>query len=203
MEFVDGCAMMGMPAHLYLKEERKQASLWFELGRLMGFDLLINNFDRLPLAWSNEGNLGNIMLGSRTQSVVAVDQSVRPITHPDGLRNYLDRVKVAAIEARDGDGKSFKRVKEAIYNNTAIELSPEEVASLRSGCLEFLEDIVHRAASDEMDAILDDVSRSVADELLWPEDSEAMTSCCQLVHNVVQALHEALGVTSASENSRD
>lgn len=31
------------------------------LGRILGFDVLINNFDRLPCIWNNRGNAGNII----------------------------------------------------------------------------------------------------------------------------------------------
>ena len=34
-----------------------------ELGRMVAYDFLINNFDRLPTVWDAKGNEGNVMLG--------------------------------------------------------------------------------------------------------------------------------------------
>merc|ERR1712176_290352 len=103
MEFVDGFVMMGIPAHNYLRKNENGKPPWYELGRLMGFDMLINNFDRLPLCWGNDGNLCNVMLGSRSGAVVGIDQAVNPITHEDGRKDYLARVGRAAVEARDAE----------------------------------------------------------------------------------------------------
>merc|ERR1712032_1432934 len=51
IEYIDGVVMMGVPAHELLKKTASDDPMWSELGRLMAFDMLINNFDRLPLAW--------------------------------------------------------------------------------------------------------------------------------------------------------
>merc|ERR1719253_250215 len=34
------------------------------LGRLLAADILLNNFDRLPAIWDNEGNAGNLLVAS-------------------------------------------------------------------------------------------------------------------------------------------
>lgn len=190
MEYVQGCAMMGMPAHVCLQQNHNNMSLWHSLGRLMSFDLLINNFDRLPLAWSNEGNLGNVML-SADSSVVGIDQSAQPITHEEGMSNYVARVKKATLEARDGPGASFKSVKQAIYSNTAIELSPEEMDQLRQGCLELLKEVACLISSGGMDRILEDVSDDVTSELRLDSDSP-LKSCHHLVREVAYAIQDVL-----------
>lgn len=192
MEYVQGCAMMGMPAHLYLQEHRDTVSFWHGLGRLMGFDLLINNFDRLPLAWSNEGNLGNVML-SPVSAVVGIDQSAQPITHAEGLRNYVARLQKVCLEAVHGPETSFKSVKEAIYNNTAIELSSEEINHLRHGCLVLLKEVSCLTSSGDMDRILNDITTGVTSELeLRVESGSPLKSCCNLVREATVAVHDVL-----------
>lgn len=192
MEYVDGCSMMGMPAHEYLKQEMHNAELWHGLGKLLGLDLLINNFDRMPLAWSNDGNLANIMLGSRMSMAVGIDQSVQPITHPSGLQDYLSRVSAACLEARDGYGKSFERVKQSVYNNTLIEMSATEVSSLRQGCLDLVTEVVRLASSGEIESILEDISKDVSSEL--GSSSEIVHSCCAFAQEVIHTLHDTLKV---------
>jgi len=188
MEFIAGCAMMGMPGNTYLRQHRETAHFWQALGRLMGFDLLINNFDRLPLAWSNEGNLGNVMLSTDLDGPVGIDQSTQPITDAVGLRNYLDRVRKVCIEARDGEGASFKAVKQAIYINTAITLSSEELEHLRQGCFEFLKEVAQLTTAGEMDRMLDKTSDNVRSEL-----GSSPVKQCDLIRKVASVLQETLG----------
>ena len=52
------------------------------LGRLAAFDVLLNNFDRLPVLFDNEGNLANVMLERREGGGVtccAIDSCVNPL----------------------------------------------------------------------------------------------------------------------------
>jgi len=60
MEYVVGDVLMGLTHPEYL-EDKKCA---FEIGQLLAFDLLINNYDRLPLVWTNTGNSGNILFSA-------------------------------------------------------------------------------------------------------------------------------------------
>ncbi|CAJ1381875.1 unnamed protein product, partial [Effrenium voratum] len=57
LEFVNGHALMGVEGQLALQDPGDQ--FLQDLGRLCAFDVLINNFDRVPLpVWQNEGNFG-------------------------------------------------------------------------------------------------------------------------------------------------
>lgn len=162
LEYIDGVVMMGMTAHEYLKAIPNDSPLWHHVGRLMAFDMLINNFDRLPLAWSNQGNLGNVMLNSSLGVVVGIDQCVSVITHPAGFQTYLTRVRRVVSEVRGGQGRAFEAVKTAINNNTAIELSQGQLDRLREGCLEFLRDLASLLDSGELEEKLKTVSEDVA-----------------------------------------
>lgn len=203
MQFVDGFGMMGMEAHAHLRQNDVDSPPWHDLGRLMAFDLFVNNFDRLPLAWTNEGNLSNIMLGSSLAAVVGIDQAVAPITHPDGLRAYISRVQKAVEEARDGEGKSFARVKEAIYNNTAAELTSEELAALRKGCLSFATEASSRLVlGGDLEGELERISSKVCaafpdgggsgNSPHSPRVADRMKRCCDLALEVARAIQKAL-----------
>merc|ERR1712176_1002460 len=94
------------------------------------------------------------MIGSSSDTVVGIDQCITPITHPEGLRDYLSRVHQAVCEARDGSGQAFARVKEAVYINTAIELSAAQLDAVRSGCYGFATEIAAMVDSGELEALL-------------------------------------------------
>jgi len=57
MEYVSGSVLMGLSHEEYLSSD----VCCQEIGELLAFDLLINNYDRLPLVWNNTGNSGNII----------------------------------------------------------------------------------------------------------------------------------------------
>ena len=67
MEYIsDGFSLCHVPAEecpvaLSASHGLGQARLW-SLGRVLAMDMLVNNFDRFPLVWDNEGNAGNVML---------------------------------------------------------------------------------------------------------------------------------------------
>jgi hypothetical protein len=72
----------------------------FQLGRLIMFDVFINNWDRLPIIWdSPEGNIDNIMfLDSDQVPIIGIDQSVTSITNPDDIELYLKKVRQLLTE---------------------------------------------------------------------------------------------------------
>jgi len=193
MEYVDGVPMMGMPAHQHIGAVRER-TLWVQLGRLMAFDMLINNFDRLPLAWSNDGNLGNVMLSSRLGPVVGIDQCVNPIRHAAGLSTYLQRVRRAIEEARDGPARAFTAVKIAILNNTAIDLDDVEVRGLCDGCVELLTEVSRLSTSGELEQKLFAISSEVDRSFVAPDTSSEAALCCDLVRGVVATVRDALSV---------
>lgn len=201
MEFIGGCVLMGLPANqvLFQADGETRHGIWRQLGRLMALDLLLNNLDRLPLAWTNDGNLGNVML--RGHEVVGIDHAVHPILHPEGLQRYLDRVREAALEARDGGAKHFGAVAATILTNTGVELAADEVQSLRGGCLELLRQVLQKEASGELEQVLTAVSaeclrafpKEEGPRVAAPQASPCkVTSCSDLVCAVASVLKEAI-----------
>ncbi len=78
--------------------------IWFDLGRIVVVDMLINNFDRLPCeVWDNHGNLNNVMILriENTTRAVAIDQSVFCIDKQKFSENYCKyRSKVKSFFER-------------------------------------------------------------------------------------------------------
>jgi len=192
LEYLDGFGMMGLPAHKYLVGVDADAGLWHGLGRLMGFDALVNNFDRLPLAWKNDGNLENVMLGSTAGQVIGIDQAVNPITHPEGLERYCCAVKQVLQEAMDGAGQRFALVQEVTHNNTGVQLTAEQVAAMRRGCLEFATEVVDLHAAGRFDAVLTGIHSEVSAAFQGRSGSDDRAAV-EMVLKVAAAFHEALG----------
>jgi len=102
-EFVPGQDLPSLgPAKLriiFTLSENSPTSPLRQLGWIMAFDILINNFDRLPLVWENDGNLANVFFrndGDQHYQIVGIDQAVTtidPAVSQKGVENYLKKVE--------------------------------------------------------------------------------------------------------------
>ena len=91
---------------------------WHALGCVIGFDMLINNWDRLPFAWANAGNAGNLLV-SADGSITAIDQAIGLIVDETNRTGYFQHVK-ALLEC----GKLWLRHQEAGTAPTGQEFLP-------------------------------------------------------------------------------
>lgn len=65
------------------------------LGTFVAFDILINNFDRLPCVWDNKGNAGNVMFTKSTNDPMSIDNSVCciPPENEEAFDKYMERIR--------------------------------------------------------------------------------------------------------------
>jgi hypothetical protein len=70
------------------------------LGEMVGMDMILNNWDRLPVPklWKNDGNLGNVLLLDQPKekdlsNLIVIDQTVTAIWDPVRKAHYHDKVK--------------------------------------------------------------------------------------------------------------
>merc|ERR1712060_820151 len=107
------------------------------------------------------------------------------------------------IEVRKEDFRVLAAVKNAIYVNTAVELSTDEMGKLREGCIDFVEHAVRRARDGQLSALLaaiaDEVSYAFVQANPRPAEDGAlgsvsglMQSCCNMSEQVITALIESL-----------
>jgi hypothetical protein len=120
-----------------------------QIGNIICFDCFINNSDRIPVAWDNEGNRDNILI-TTNGAVIAIDQpTVTPPT-TNSLSNTLVKAyqkRVAQILAdfipdqqSCPDFRSHLRDKDCITNSTGASASAiidgnSEVCSVRGSCI--------------------------------------------------------------------
>jgi hypothetical protein len=68
------------------------------LGRLIAFDMIINNYDRVPCIWDNKGNPGNVMFVNDTHSVISIDNMLNCMSNENQevIQKHLAKVKETA-----------------------------------------------------------------------------------------------------------
>eukprot|EP00128_Syssomonas_multiformis_P012405 Colp12_sorted_trinity150504_noHs@4295 len=87
MEYAPGRSLLDLDECLQHKFKENSSSLFKTLGEIAAGDILLNNFDRIPLqVWSNDGNGSNIMFSG--EGLTAIDQEITPLSG-GSLDNYL------------------------------------------------------------------------------------------------------------------
>jgi len=109
LEFVPGLSLEGPSAQSLLQRMTLVAlqDFWRKTGGLLAMDALINNGDRLPLLWDNDGNTANVIVqfndaDDSMATVVGIDQAVVAILdHGPGLARYLERLAALSAPASE------------------------------------------------------------------------------------------------------
>mmetsp|Transcript_69081 Transcript_69081/g.131784 ORF Transcript_69081/g.131784 Transcript_69081/m.131784 type:complete len:594 (-) Transcript_69081:170-1951(-) len=72
------------------------------LGTFVALDMIINNFDRLPCVWDNQGNAGNLMFAKGTYEPLSIDNMVCciPPQNEKAIAKYLDRVREVVADCK-------------------------------------------------------------------------------------------------------
>jgi ankyrin repeat protein len=135
MEFIPGVRMLtgenAAPATEVLGDTQNLR----HLGKIIAFDMLINNTDRFPVVWDNEGNLGNLLF-DESGAIVAIDQMLIAIDSENEnplLQKYLDRVdgflaKVCGAASADAAAPALKPIQDFIRQATGFDV-------LEAGCV--------------------------------------------------------------------
>lgn len=99
-EFMRGESLSDLPNHMDHHQLRNyfDAEIYKGIGGMLLMDMLINNWDRLPVEglWNNQGNAGNIMIHKKTKnrSMSLIDQTVTPVG-ADQREEYLNNITTA------------------------------------------------------------------------------------------------------------
>jgi hypothetical protein len=98
----------------------------YELGRLTSFDVLTNNWDRLPLIWNNKGNGENIILCN--DFVIGIDHTICSI-HPEDCKpqydQYIEKVRCLVTELNGSPGPVLNKMREFILNCVGYDIGKE------------------------------------------------------------------------------
>ena len=120
------------------KYTSREKSPLFALGAAILYDLLINNWDRLPLAhvWTNKGNPANIIFTAAPEltkertsdGVYLIDQAVTAILHEQNSAHYCQIVHSLSSDARQQNSSPEPSSAEEVDTKSASEVT------LRSAC---------------------------------------------------------------------
>jgi len=112
-----------------------------EIGSVLYLDVLLNNGDRLPLIWQNQGNSGNLMLDKFTGQVISIDSSGSPINinlYPQRVEEYYAKVKKLLVNIKEHKGKvidPFRYIGQTIGSFTDFNVGEDGLMLIQEGFL--------------------------------------------------------------------
>merc|ERR1719215_1992064 len=202
LEFVQGSVLQGLEGQRALTEG--DTSRVFEgVGAIVALDSLLNNLDRVPALWDNDGNLGNVMVScsGNVRDVMGIDQQINNITVAPGRAAYLARVREFcgdAMHERGASAACLRRVKTCIAENCGVELKEQDCMALLRGARQVLERVTSRKGTlvaelrqegERLKKLFGESSGSHIDLLL-----EFVEACVQ---EVASAVVDAVGAESS------
>jgi hypothetical protein len=146
------------------------------IGMCIGFDLLINNWDRLPVGgiWNNEGNLRNLLLKKVGEKVdiCLIDQTITVIVDETKKQEYLDKVKDLVhnifTNTAEKSIEALSTVQEAILLNTGYDIGSKGLKTIEEGIRDGLKLLVKL----NMDKVIAEAIHQEAQLLRSPDDME-------------------------------
>ncbi|KAH3763104.1 hypothetical protein Pelo_5061 [Pelomyxa schiedti] len=92
MQYLKGSDIEGSKLSLYPPETLSQ--ICTDFGCICSFDVLVNNSDRFPVIWDNEGNMGNLFIVSgRGYAIDNAICSIDPAVFPENYFKYINKVQ--------------------------------------------------------------------------------------------------------------
>lgn len=132
MEFVPGTVLQGTDG-MHTLQDKSAPAVLEQLGSLIALDCMLNNVDRVPAIWHNDGNLSNIMI--TPEGVVGIDQQVNAIADASGKERYFRILSDFCGESALGSTctVSAKRIAGAVMQNCGVELTEDSLRAVLKG----------------------------------------------------------------------
>ena len=156
------------------------------LGKIIAFDIFINNSDRIPTSvHDNEGNASNLMLQPKTNDTVAISTptqgcvvvaidtcvaTIDPVKQRKMLEFYIHRVHMFLERVHDTTtpvAVSLRQVREFLQNETCHESSDTDLMDIISGVRAGVQSILTVLTKDILRAELENLRAMVAPNKDW------------------------------------
>ncbi|KAH3761370.1 actinfragmin kinase [Pelomyxa schiedti] len=114
-----------------------------EIGRLLLFDILCNNWDRIPLVWENEGNVGNIFFDP-DEGIYGIDNSVTAIPPGPKRTRYYEKIQhilESIVQQPQKPCREMQSVYEFLKAFSFVTLTEECCVQVQLGMLECLSSV--------------------------------------------------------------
>jgi hypothetical protein len=139
MEFLPNSLDLGEISKEELEE--KDVSYYYDIGSIAIFDILLNNWDRMPIwpIWKHEGNVGNLFFCKTNKHCYAIDQSITFIDNEKFKENYekytdsiIEFLKILKEDPYQKNGP-IDSIEEFFYTNSGLKFTEENKKDIVKG----------------------------------------------------------------------
>eukprot|EP00475_Leptophrys_vorax_P046307 TRINITY_DN989_c0_g2_i1.p1 TRINITY_DN989_c0_g2~~TRINITY_DN989_c0_g2_i1.p1 ORF type:complete len:202 (+),score=65.27 TRINITY_DN989_c0_g2_i1:712-1317(+) len=191
MEFVRGSTMNSVDPDT-LRGWLTETS-FEDIGKIFVLDVIINNFDRIPgNMWSNDGNIGNLMI-TKNGRVYGIDQGVVAPANEEAVAAYLNKVSLNFGEFKQ-DPSGCKMVEEIlnfVNSNTGSVADPQSASAALSRGIRFVVDKLQSISQEDVDKMKSTIVNSIRVdwENIWKDmcDSVHVDFLVQVIQTIVKA----------------
>eukprot|EP01122_Echinamoeba_exundans_P014524 TRINITY_DN6600_c0_g1_i1.p1 TRINITY_DN6600_c0_g1~~TRINITY_DN6600_c0_g1_i1.p1 ORF type:complete len:380 (-),score=60.38 TRINITY_DN6600_c0_g1_i1:757-1896(-) len=140
------------------------------MGRIIALDVLLNNWDRIPVIWDNEGNWGNLIVShdSGRLALVGIDNGFSFISseHEKKLDAYLSRVHKLIQDAKKGmeRGKECPQmasIRSSYMLHTGFQIPDNVFIHTQKALIEELERIPTILTTEKIDTLVAKVRSAI------------------------------------------
>ena len=166
-----------------------QLKNWYQLGQILGFDLILDNEDRFKFnlePFCGASNFGNILIDD---SVIAIDLTPTKANKPEDY--YIDKIYKLC--------KMFKLIKLELIHGTMELRQPDEIAEahqLNQSILSFIASLPVSVSEEEKEIAVNIIKQSIYNILRTFIDTfEELPLNKSNHHQYLTQLHSALSIT--------
>jgi hypothetical protein len=194
MEFVEGCDFERMTPEFATKVFTGESSklLFHQIGKIIGllssfwqnlaFDIYVNNWDRLPIIWDNEGNLGNLFYQKKedgAEAIFGIDQSITCISPSFlGFEKYKNKITAFLTELTEKsqqESTGLKKFRELFSMFSGFDFKEEGSIEIQKGICEGLVSCIKLTKEDQEKIKAEVVDMVKVDwENVWKDSMKAI-----------------------------
>ena len=216
MEYIPGFSLIDMGPSRLLPSLQHASPLFQQIGHILAGDLLVNNSDRIPLVWHNQGNANNLLFQLNpaeltlsqlqdlnfpleVQRIVAIDSRCYCIPQGDNItkrnyESYMQRVEQFLVEiignlrGKEKEITGLAPFLRFFRDNGGLEVTFDQQMQLLKGLISGLARISALTDSD-LSSLLSEVQALVQEDWMniWQEEvAHIRLSFLQSVRDLVQ-----------------
>jgi len=146
------------------KDIMKKENL-LEIGKILSFDILINNWDRLPCIWENNGNPKNVIFNTngRPFAIDSTITSIDPKMFAANFKNYKDKVELllsSITSEPTKEANSIHKLRTFLVKFIGLDIGEEGSIVIQQGLISSLQSISAITTQD-----LDNLKKIVENKL--------------------------------------
>lgn len=195
------------------------------MGRVVAFDMLVNNCDRLPAIWSVGGNPGNVMFRKDDSSLISIDNMPTCMGRKADnamVTDYLNKVRATSIAVLSQPNvvhPDFAKIRSFLRDGCSghgwlglfIDVGDAGVCEIQHGFVEAVTTIVTGAGMNDSEPLSRDLLVEMEQQLspnLCGDTHDEVGECAfegvepNFMADVVRAFTEAHAIATSGHTGR-